>query len=56
MKYVIKITFVQIWKYLTLNTSYPYYKIESTFWSWKVDANGNVKYNQLKTLFNYLAN
>ena len=49
-----KVIFKQMFKVLTLNNSYPCVEcFKYSNWEW--DKNGNVSYNQFKTLVNYLA-
>lgn len=51
----LKIIIIQLFKAVTFDKNYPYYKINSVkFSSWKIGKDGKVKYNHLKTLINYL--
>lgn len=47
------IIIAQLYLYLSRNTSYPCSGIPIKYWDWEC-KNGNVVYNQLKTLLNYI--
>lgn len=49
----IKIIFNQLWIALTFG-KYPSKNINGRLMSWGWDRNGRVKYNQFKTLINYI--
>lgn len=49
----IEIIFHQLWIALT-NHPYPSTHINGRLMSWRWDRNGRVKYNQFKTLINYI--
>jgi hypothetical protein len=49
----IEIIFEQLWIALTFG-KYPSIRINGKLMSWGWDRNGNVYYNQFKTLINYI--
>lgn len=49
-----KVILSQLFKAITLDKSYPDYRIKPHLYSFKSDKNGNCNYNHLKTLINYL--